>query len=146
MSFPVRLLNTHTYELHKSDHQDVRKDKRYAILSHRWGDDEIQLRDLDPAILFDPSKYTDALDKIRGACRVVRDASIQWLWIDTCCIDKTDAVEEARSINAMFDWYKEAEFCITYLHEVDSRVAARNSRLQPLTRTRGGFTSNQVSE
>ncbi len=123
MSFPVRLLNTSTFELYKGSHSDVRKDPRYAILSHRWGDDEVELKDLDPVVLrSSTSTNSPAINKIRGACKTAqaRKPPIGWLWMDTCCIDKTSAVEETRSINAMFDWYGQAEVCITYLHDVQA--------------------------
>ncbi|KAJ2988340.1 hypothetical protein NUW58_g4028 [Xylaria curta] len=43
-------------------------------------------------------------------------------WIDTCCINKNSATEEAESINSMFKWYREARLCITYLADVTRDV------------------------
>lgn len=39
----------------------------------------------------------------------------RYVWIDTCCIDKDDDGEYVRSISAMGDWYKNAEFCLVHL-------------------------------
>ncbi|KAI0442211.1 heterokaryon incompatibility protein-domain-containing protein [Xylaria telfairii] len=39
----------------------------------------------------------------------------RYVWIDTCCIDKDDDGEYIRSISAMGDWYKNAEFCLVHL-------------------------------
>ncbi|KAI1420261.1 hypothetical protein F5Y12DRAFT_138917 [Xylaria sp. FL1777] len=39
----------------------------------------------------------------------------RYVWIDTCCIDKADDGEYVRSISAMGDWYKNAEFCLVHL-------------------------------
>ncbi|GAW18727.1 hypothetical protein ANO14919_082080 [Xylariales sp. No.14919] len=39
----------------------------------------------------------------------------RYVWIDTCCIDKDDDSEYVRSISAMGDWYKNAEFCLVHL-------------------------------
>ncbi|KAI0536342.1 hypothetical protein GGR58DRAFT_475722 [Xylaria digitata] len=39
----------------------------------------------------------------------------RYVWIDTCCIDKDDDGEYVRSISAMGDWYKNAEFCLIHL-------------------------------
>ncbi|KAH8756126.1 hypothetical protein F5883DRAFT_649721 [Diaporthe sp. PMI_573] len=41
------------------------------------------------------------LDKIRGACATTREQGLRWVWIDSCCINKSSATEEAESINSM---------------------------------------------
>lgn len=58
------------------------------------------------------------LEKIRGACEIARQRGLQWMWIDTCCINKTSTVEENESINSMFKWYRDAKLCVTYLDDV----------------------------
>jgi hypothetical protein len=40
------------------------------------------------------------------------------MWIDTCCIDRANAVEYNESVNSMFKWYHKAGICITYLSDV----------------------------
>jgi hypothetical protein len=63
---------------------------------------------------------TPQLNKIRGACAKARQETppLKWVWNDTCCINKTNAVEEARSINSMFEWYSNATVWYAYLHDV----------------------------
>ncbi|KAI1388954.1 uncharacterized protein F4822DRAFT_263314 [Hypoxylon trugodes] len=39
----------------------------------------------------------------------------RYLWIDSCCINRADSGEYARSISAMGEWYKNAEFCLVHL-------------------------------
>ncbi|KAI2624713.1 hypothetical protein GGS26DRAFT_583500 [Hypomontagnella submonticulosa] len=39
----------------------------------------------------------------------------RYLWIDSCCINRGDDGEYARSISAMGEWYKHAEFCLVHL-------------------------------
>ncbi|KAI0015491.1 hypothetical protein F4780DRAFT_71444 [Xylariomycetidae sp. FL0641] len=39
----------------------------------------------------------------------------RYLWIDTCCINRADDGEYAKSISAMGEWYKNAEFCLIHL-------------------------------
>lgn len=41
-----------------------------------------------------------------------------WVWIDTCCIDKTSSSELSEAINSMFRWYGQAEMCLAYLSDV----------------------------
>lgn len=38
--------------------------------------------------------------------------------MDTCCIDKTNAVELQEAINSMFRWYRDATKCYVYLSDV----------------------------
>ncbi|KAI1411182.1 hypothetical protein F5Y13DRAFT_201409 [Hypoxylon sp. FL1857] len=39
----------------------------------------------------------------------------RYLWIDSCCINRGDDGEYAKSISAMGEWYKNAEFCLVHL-------------------------------
>ncbi|KAI0143660.1 hypothetical protein GGR57DRAFT_483674 [Xylariaceae sp. FL1272] len=114
----MRLLNTTTFQVENSG---PRPDAS-AILSHRWLGDEIKLQEIH--------QYENELrsgrrplsspqvDKIRGACQIARSKGFKSLWMDTCCIDKTDAREYAEAINSMFAWYRESKLCITYLSDV----------------------------
>ncbi|KAF2452242.1 P-loop containing nucleoside triphosphate hydrolase protein, partial [Lineolata rhizophorae] len=43
---------------------------------------------------------------------------LQYFWIDTCCIDKRNAVELDAAINSMFRWYQNAARCYVYLSDV----------------------------
>ena len=42
--------------------------------------------------------------KIRDACKVARDTGYRYLWIDSCCIDKTSSAELSEAINSMYEW------------------------------------------
>lgn len=116
----MRFLNTLTYEIISDDDPEFRADPSYATLSHRWVGPEITFQTLRPADLMNRSLETPQLNKIRGACAKARQQTppLKWLWNDTCCIKKTNAVEEARSINSMFEWYSNATICYAYLHDV----------------------------
>ncbi|XXG97254.1 hypothetical protein Hte_003550 [Hypoxylon texense] len=39
----------------------------------------------------------------------------RYLWIDSCCINRSDDGEYVKSISAMGEWYKNAEFCLIHL-------------------------------
>ena len=45
---------------------------------------------------------------------------LDWLWIDTCCIDKQNSVELGEAINSMYEWYREANECYVYLFDASS--------------------------
>jgi hypothetical protein len=41
--------------------------------------------------------------------------------VDTCCIDKSNAVELQEAINSMFRWYQNAVKCYVYLSDVSTK-------------------------
>ena len=44
-----------------------------------------------------------------------------WIWIDTCCINKDSSTEVSEAINSMYQWYRNAELCLAYLRDVSSK-------------------------
>lgn len=62
-----------------------------------------------------------------GACAKAkaRKPSIEWLWVDTFCIDKRNSQELTESLNSMFEWYKKAKVCYAYLYDVDLSTPGR---------------------
>ncbi|KAI1349672.1 HET-domain-containing protein [Xylaria sp. FL0043] len=86
----------------------------YAILSHTWGDDEVLFQDLaDPR-----HKEKLGYRKIEGCCQQAICDGFDFVWIDTCCIDKRSSAELSEAINSMFRWYGEAKVCYVYLVDV----------------------------
>ena len=43
--------------------------------------------------------------KIRDFCITAQKYGYLWVWIDTCCIDKTSSAELSEGINSMFQYY-----------------------------------------
>jgi hypothetical protein len=64
--------------------------------------------------------------KIVNAAREVQALKLKWIWIDTCCIDKSSSAELQEAINSMYRWYWKAEVCLVYLSDV-----ARPTLAQP---------------
>lgn len=112
----MRLLNATTYTFREFRQRESRP--QYAILSHRWFDEEITYATLNPSELQDGDSRSPQLDKIRNTCHVAREERLEWVWIDSCCINKDSSEELNRSINSMFKWYQEAAICYTYLSDV----------------------------
>jgi hypothetical protein len=106
----MRLLNTKTFEL-----RDFFEDETpvYAILSHTWEFEEVTYQDMLG------SAYTQKLgyNKIRNCCEQAVGDGYVWIWIDTCCIDKTSSAELSEAINSMYIWYKRASVCYAYLSD-----------------------------
>ncbi|KAI1786351.1 HET-domain-containing protein [Ganoderma leucocontextum] len=56
--------------------------------------------------------------KIRDACAVARANGYHYIWIDSCCIDKSSSSELSEAINSMYAWYARADVCYAYLADV----------------------------
>jgi len=87
----------------------------YVILSHTWGKEEVSFQDMQGPqdLISNRSGYR----KIRKCCEKVLEAGFEYVWIDTCCIDKTNSVELSEAINSMFRWYQKAITCYAFLEE-----------------------------
>lgn len=90
----------------------------YAILSHTWGDDDQEVIFKD--IVEHSGKSKLGYQKIRFCGEQAARDGLRYFWVDTCCINKTDAVEHQKSINSMFLWYKNAVKCYVYLSDVST--------------------------
>lgn len=90
---------------------------RYAILSHTWSEaGEITFQDLEHLGTARQQK-SRAWGKIRNSCRLATTKGIEYLWVDTCCINKSSSAELSESINSMFQWYANAAICFAYLED-----------------------------
>lgn len=90
---------------------------KYAILSHTWGDGEVSFQDFHRH----GRELKEGFKKIRGCCNQARKDKIDWVWIDTCCIDKTDISELSEAINSMYNWYQSSAACYVLLEDVRPR-------------------------
>ncbi|KAK1622926.1 heterokaryon incompatibility protein-domain-containing protein [Colletotrichum phormii] len=109
----MRLLNTTTLTLESF----ISGRPKYAILSHTWGSEEVIFEDIRT-----PNQTSlrqkAGWPKIGGSCALALKDGLDWIWIDTCCIDKSSSSELSEAINSMFRWYREAEICYAYLEDV----------------------------
>ncbi|KAI0823774.1 hypothetical protein BC628DRAFT_478124 [Trametes gibbosa] len=120
-TYMARFLDTHTGEFRWiNDPSTV----TYAILSHRW-DEKGEQTFPEVEELRKELSGTDSLlahpklsAKIKGICKVAREAGYQLIWIDSCCIDKTKSAELAEALNSMFELYRLAAVCYVYLVDV----------------------------
>ncbi|KAH8588545.1 heterokaryon incompatibility protein-domain-containing protein [Bisporella sp. PMI_857] len=81
---------------------------RYAILSHTWGEDneEVTFEDLKNS----SGKMKKGYKKLQFCGQQAARDTLEYFWVDTCCIDKSSSAELQEAINSMFRWYKNAEF------------------------------------
>lgn len=97
----------------------------YAILSHTWGDEEVSFLDIRDFRQHKLRGWT----KIELCCKQAVVDGYDYVWADTCCIDKRNIVELSEALNSMFRWYKEAAICYTYLEDVDANIDETRSDL-----------------
>ncbi|KAK5110510.1 hypothetical protein LTR85_001000 [Meristemomyces frigidus] len=89
---------------------------RYAILSHTWGADEEEVTYKD--LVAGTGKSKSGFRKLEFCADRARQDGVDYFWVDTCCIDKTNNVELNTAITSMFRWYQRAAKCYVYLSDV----------------------------
>jgi hypothetical protein len=114
----------------------------YAILSHTWVEgQDVTLQDLKAgtgqeleagtgqeleAGTYQELKagtYQDkpGYQKIEYCGRQAQRDGLQYFWVDTCCIDKSNNAEYQHAIKSMFRWYQNASMCYAYLADVSRK-------------------------
>ncbi|KAK7448853.1 hypothetical protein VKT23_013582 [Stygiomarasmius scandens] len=124
---PRRLI--HTPSLRLIDFAETDVIPHYAIVSHRWLDGEeisyAEFREVqnnrDASI---KTETKSGYQKIQKACSVALQFGLEYLWIDTCCIDQRENREVSRDINAMYAYYRNSALCLVYLHDAEKEFSS----------------------
>jgi hypothetical protein len=117
----MRLINVRTFAIEEFIGTGI---PPYAILSHTWGSEEVTYQDWQD---ISRASLKSGFAKIRGACdQAIRD-KLEYVWVDTNCIDKTSSAELSEAINSMFTWYRNAAVCYVYLADTPDAAAQLNS-------------------
>jgi hypothetical protein len=99
----MRLLNVYTFKLAVFEGKRV---PPYAVASHRWCANEATYMDIKEGTNTDGAGYK----KIQGFCEFVKwrnskvnrfHDKLNWIWIDTCCIDRSSSAEIGENITSM---------------------------------------------
>lgn len=127
----MRLINIHTLKIEEF----LGSVPPYAILSHTWGTEEVTLQQYQDGSATSKAGWRKIVDfcallNNEVFARKMKDhhvspttkvnpgrKSVDYAWVDTCCIDKTSSADLSEAINAMFRWYADAEFCVVYLED-----------------------------
>lgn len=91
----------------------------FAIFSHRWGNGEPLFHEL-PNKRLQVSRRSipsgPGYQKLLKFCEKARtDYGCEYVWTDTCCINKENSAELEEAILSMGVWYSEAGICIVHL-------------------------------
>ncbi|KAF2433517.1 HET-domain-containing protein [Tothia fuscella] len=90
----------------------------YAILSHTWTEgQEVTYDELRAGV----GKGKTGYAKIRFCGERAAHDGLQYFWVDTCCINKSNRGELREAIASMFRWYRRAAKCYVYLSDVSQR-------------------------
>ncbi|KAI9168052.1 HET domain-containing protein [Paramyrothecium foliicola] len=113
----------------------------YVILSHTWEAEEVTYQDaLDPA----KARSMKGWDKITAACTLASLTNHNYIWIDTCCIDKKNPTELTEAINSMFTWYANASICYAWLSDYDASADESVSGLEKCRWFTRGWTLQEL--
>jgi hypothetical protein len=88
--FTMRLIHTKDPRLQQFS---LAKAPSKYVLSHTWEEEEITLQDLERGVAQTMKGYL----KLRASCLRAAEDGYEWIWIDTCCIDKTSSAEKSPS-------------------------------------------------
>lgn len=91
----------------------------YAILSHTWMGDENEVSHED-WVSGIPTRKT-GYSKIRSCADQAMRDGLRYIWVDTCCIQKSSSAELSEAINSMYTWYQDAARCYAFLSDVPSK-------------------------
>ncbi|KAH8898435.1 hypothetical protein GQ53DRAFT_837339 [Thozetella sp. PMI_491] len=65
-----------------------------------------------------PATKRPGFIKIQNSAKLASSEGYDFIWVDTCCIDKTSSAELSEAINSMFRWYQQAAVCYAFLNDV----------------------------
>jgi hypothetical protein len=121
----MRLLNVRSLCLESFIDPTTRP--KYAILSHTWGEGEVLFSDVygKDSAAWD---QMPSAQKVRDSCLQTLRDGYNYIWIDTCCIDKSNGAELSEAINSMFEWYRQADVCYAYLNDATVGSSIDNCR------------------
>ncbi|RTE73493.1 hypothetical protein BHE90_012067 [Fusarium euwallaceae] len=117
----MRLLNTQTIVVESFGDDQI---PSYAILSHTWEAEEVTFQDMESGKATSKKGWA----KVKNSCSMARKNGFDYVWLDTCCIDKTSSAELSEAINSMYRWYQEAAVCYAFLADVSDLSEISSSK------------------
>ncbi|KAK8076267.1 HET domain-containing protein [Apiospora phragmitis] len=142
-----------TYTLKIEEFVGSLLEHEYAILSHTWQHgQEVTFHEWNAATAGPPStcdgiQGRQGYAKIKASWLQARSRGLDYLWVDTDCIDKTSSAELSEAINSMYFWYRHSAVCFAYLADVSGHDLADNECRAQLRSSRWftrGFTLQEL--
>lgn len=111
-----------------------RQNKAHTALEKRRADTDMPINDIEIIYaieyLLEALYYRKSARKLQGAVKqageTFRLSSFQqtgrrYLWLDNCCIKKSNVDEFTESMAGMGEWYANAEFCLVHVDPAEQR-------------------------
>ena len=99
----------------------------YAILSHTWGEEEVTYQELKKGKNKSKTVNNVGWRKIQFCAEQAKEDGLEYFWVDTCCIDRKNAVELEAATNSILRWYQNAARCYVYLTDVSKPDTGRTT-------------------
>jgi hypothetical protein len=143
----MRLLHTRSEEGFRwTEYLGGKKIPPYAILSHTWTEGQevtyADIKELGKAVDTD-GKSKQGYQKLRFCAEQAERDGLDFFWVDTCCIDKSNNTELSKAINSMFSWYQNADRCYVYLSDVEIRTLDVDRSDEPARRWQPAFKESR---
>lgn len=124
---------------------------KYAILSQTWlsDDQEVTFEELN-SLTDGKTRGKLGYQKLAFCSKQAKIDGLQFVWADTCCINKASSSELSEAINSMFRWYQNAAKCYAYLSDVSIETSEAGgsrylySRLQNSRWFKRGWTLQEL--
>jgi hypothetical protein len=110
----IRLLHCKTFQLREFRGDEV---PPYVTLSQTWCPGEVLYEDLavrDTKIPWPPT-HKEGWPRIQNSCTLALKDGYEFIWIETCCVDKTNSAERTEEMNSCYKWFQRCAVSYTYL-------------------------------
>ena len=114
---------------HARIEHEVAQYYRYAMLSHKWEDNEPLFEKVIRMVVYELEE-SPTHSKLQMFCKIVREAGFNWAWSDTCCINKENHFILQEALVSMFKWYQGSALTVVFLcgtHPLSQRGALTES-------------------
>ncbi|KAG8217013.1 hypothetical protein J3R82DRAFT_7327 [Butyriboletus roseoflavus] len=101
--------------------QIIQEVVKYDTLSHRRDEiaGEPTYRDISTRKWYSSTHKFKSSKAVRF-CKMSRSLGRKLAWVDTCCVDQSNAAELSEANQAMYKWYANSYLCIVYLADSTS--------------------------
>jgi len=82
--------------------------------------------------------------KVEGTCKLDASNGYDWVWIDSCCIDKESSADLDKAINSMWTYYTKSNICYVYMADVPDYEAGWGISFQESNWFTRGWTLQEL--
>ena len=72
-----------------------------------------------------PARQLIGFSKVEGTCKLATKDGYDWIWINSCCINKESSADVDKAINSMWTYYTKSNVCYVYMADIPDYKAGR---------------------